>query len=62
MTITNQFLWQVEVLDFLVKVAKFEFEPISEVSFWEIEFLEASSPNFPWSSPESVPVLAKIIS
>ena len=59
MTITNQFLWQ---FDFFVKVAKFEFEPILEVKIWKIEFLEAFSPKFPWSSPESVPVLAKVIS
>ena len=30
--------------------------------FLEIEFLETTSPNFPWSSPESVPGSAKIIS
>ena len=44
---TNQFLWQFEIFDFFLKVAKFEFEAILEVNFWKIEFLEASSPNFP---------------
>ena len=45
-----------------MKVAKFEFEPILEVNFWKIEFLEASSPNFPPSSAGSAPGSAKIIS
>ena len=62
MPITNQFLWQFEIFDFFVKIAKFEFGPILEVNFWKIEFLEASSPNFPWSSPESLSGSAKIIS
>ena len=46
----------------MVKVAKCELKAILEVNFWKIEFLEASSPNFPWSSPESVPGSAKITS
>ena len=62
MPITNQFLWQFEIFDFFVKIAKFECGPILEVNFWKIEFLEASSPNFPWSSLESVPGSATIIS
>ena len=60
--ITNQFLRQFEIFDFFIKVAKFEFGPILEVNFWKTEFLEASSPNFPWSSPESLSGSAKIIS
>ena len=35
---------------------------ILEINFWKIEFSEASSPNFPSRSPESVPGSAKIIS
>ena len=45
--IINQFLWQFEIFGFFIKVAKFEFGPISEVNFLKIEFLEASSPYFP---------------
>ena len=44
------------------KIDKFEFGLILEVNFLKIGFLEASSPNFPLSSPESVPGSAKIIS
>ena len=61
-TFTNQFLWQFEIFDFFVKIAKFKFGPILEFNLWKIKFLEASSSNFPWSSPESVPRSAKIIS
>ena len=60
--IANQFLWQFEIFDFFVKIAKSEFGPILEGNFWKIELLEASSLNFPWISPESVPESAKIIS
>ena len=60
--VTNQFLWQLEIFDFFIKVAKFEFGLILEVNFLKIGFLEASSPYFPLNSPESVPGSAKIIS
>ena len=44
------------------KSCKIWVQLILEFNFWKIEFLEASSPNFPWSSPESVPGSAKITS
>ena len=62
MSITNQFFWQFEIFDFFVRIGKFELGPILEVNIWKIEFLEASSPNFPWSSLESGPGSATIIS
>ena len=53
---------QFEIFGFFIKVEKFELEPILEVNFLKIEFLEASSPNFPGSSVDCVPGSAKIIS